>query len=69
MTTRKTSPRATRRSRVWPAALHLALPEIVVFGVQPALAGWSDQLSPPVHAAVEQVIEAIVGQASLLAYA
>ena len=34
--------------------LHLALPDIIVFGVQPAQAGWSDQLSPQVQAAVEQ---------------
>ena len=42
--------------------LHLALPEIIVFGVQPVQAGWSDQLSPPVQLAVEKVIDAIVGQ-------
>ncbi len=46
--------------------LHLALPEIIVFGVQPAQAGWSDQLSPAVQAAVEHVIEAIASQEALL---
>jgi hydrogenase maturation protease len=40
--------------------LNLALPEIVVFGVQPARVDWSQSLSPEVQAAVPQVIEAII---------
>ncbi len=40
-------------------ALSIQLPEIVVFGVQPARVDWSDTLSPAVQAAVPQVIEAI----------
>jgi hydrogenase maturation protease len=46
--------------------LRLALPEIIVFGVQPAQAGWSDQLSPAVQAAVDHVIQAIASQEGLL---
>ncbi len=48
--------------------LKLALPDIVVFGIQPAQVGWNDQLSPHVQAAVEKVIDAIVCQDKLLAY-
>jgi hydrogenase maturation protease len=40
--------------------LGLALPEIVVFGVQPARVGWSESLSPAVQAAVPPVIQAVL---------
>jgi hydrogenase maturation protease len=42
--------------------LGLALPEIVVFGMQPARVGWSDGLSPEVEAAVPRVIEAVLNE-------
>jgi hydrogenase maturation protease len=40
-------------------ALSIQLPEIVVFGVQPARVNWDEALSPAVQAAVPRVIEAI----------
>jgi len=40
--------------------LGLALPEIVVFGVQPARVDWSESLSPAVQAAVPSVIQAVL---------
>jgi hydrogenase maturation protease len=40
--------------------LKLALPEIVVFGVQPERVGWQDYLSPAVQAAMPQVIQAVL---------
>jgi hydrogenase maturation protease len=43
--------------------LNLTLPEIVVFGVQPAQVDWSQSLSPQVQAAVPRVIEAILREA------
>ncbi len=43
--------------------LKLALPEIVVFGVQPERVDWNDSLSPQVQAAVPQVIEAVLNEA------
>ena len=43
--------------------LKLALPEIVVFGVQTERADWNDGLSPKVEAAVPQVIEAVLNEA------
>lgn len=49
--------------------LKLALPDIIVFGIQPAQVGWGDQLSLHVQAAVEKVIDAIVGPDNILTYA
>ena len=43
--------------------LKLALPEIVVFGVQPERVDWNDSLSPQVQMAVSQVIEAVLNEA------
>ncbi len=43
--------------------LKLALPEIVVFGVQPERVDWNDSLSPQVQAAVPQMIEAVLNEA------
>jgi hydrogenase maturation protease len=40
--------------------LNLALPEIVVFGVQPEQVGWSQSLSLQVQAAVTQVVRAVI---------
>lgn len=40
--------------------LKLTLPEIVVFGVQPAFVDWSDASSPPVQAAVPGIIDAVM---------
>lgn len=42
--------------------LKLTLPPIVVFGVQPARVEWSEQLSPPVQAALSQVVAAVLHQ-------
>jgi hydrogenase maturation protease len=43
-------------------ALNLALPEIVVFGVQPGYVGWRDELSPEVAAAIPGLVDAILEQ-------
>ncbi len=40
--------------------LNLAVPPIVFFGVQPARVEWSEELSPPVQAALPQVIAAVL---------
>ena len=45
-------------------ALDLALPELVVFGVQPARVGWGEGLSPEVQAAVAHVVEAVILEAT-----
>lgn len=42
--------------------LRIPLPEIVFFGVQPALIDWADGLSPQVQAAVPHVIDAILSE-------
>jgi hydrogenase maturation protease len=44
-------------------ALGLTLPEIVVFGVQPARVGWGESLSPEVQAVVPQVVEIVLNEA------
>ena len=44
-------------------ALRLDLPELVVFGVQPARIGWDQELSRPVQAAVASVVEAVSQEA------
>lgn len=44
--------------------LNMKLPEIVFYGVQPALIDWQDGLSPQVQAAIPRVIEAIIGELS-----
>ena len=36
------------------------LPEIVIFGVQPAEIGWRDGLSPAVEAALPDLVEAVI---------
>ena len=41
-------------------ALNLALPEIVVYGVQPLRIDWTETLSPPVEAAVPRVVQAVL---------
>jgi len=43
--------------------LELALPDIVVFGVQPAQVDWNDRLSPQVQAAIPTVTEAVLNEA------
>jgi hydrogenase maturation protease len=40
--------------------LKIKLPEIVFFGVQPALIDWKDGLSPQVLAAMPKVVEAVL---------
>ncbi len=40
--------------------LDLALPQIVVFGVQPGEVGWREGLSAPVQGAVDRVVQAIL---------
>ncbi len=44
-------------------ALGLALPELVVFGVQPARVGWGHDLSPEVQAVVPSVVDAVSREA------
>lgn len=44
-------------------ALDLTLPELVVFGVQPARVGWGLGLSPEVQAVVAHVVEAVSQEA------
>lgn len=44
--------------------LRIELPEIICFGVQPASVEWRAALSPPVQAAVPQVIEAVLNELS-----
>ncbi len=44
-------------------ALKLALPELVVFGVQPADTGWGHGLSPAVETAMASVVEAVSQEA------
>lgn len=46
-------------------ALNLTLPEIVVYGVQPARVGWGTCLSASVAAAVPQVVEAVLREAGV----
>ena len=41
-------------------ALNLALPEIVVFGVQPAEIGWREGLSPAVEAVLPSLTRAVI---------
>ena len=43
--------------------LDLALPEIIVFGVQPARVGWGDGLSAEVAAVVPQMVETVLKEA------
>lgn len=45
--------------------LKLALPDIIVFGVQPKSVDWRDGLSPEVQAAVPEVIQAVLNEARL----
>lgn len=42
--------------------LSIKLPQIVFFGVQPAIVDWNDALSPQVQATVPQVIEEILNE-------
>ncbi len=41
-------------------ALKMPLPEMVVFGVQPARVEWSEELSPAVQAAVGPLVKAVL---------
>lgn len=41
-------------------ALKLRLPDIVIFGIQPAFIGWRSGLSPAVQSAVPRVVEAVL---------
>jgi len=41
-------------------ALKLSLPEIVVYGVQPARVGWGEELSAEVAAAIPGLVETII---------
>ncbi len=41
-------------------ALNLRLPEIVIFGIQPAFIGWRSGLSPAVQSAVPRVVDAVL---------
>jgi hydrogenase maturation protease len=41
-------------------ALNLRMPEIVIFGIQPAFIGWRSGLSPAVQSAVPRVVEAVL---------
>ncbi len=41
-------------------ALNLSLPEIVVYGVQPAQVGWGEELSAKVAAAIPGLVETII---------
>jgi hydrogenase maturation protease len=43
--------------------LKLALPDIIVFGVQPGSVDWHDGLSPEVQSAVPEVINAVLNEA------
>ena len=43
-------------------ALKIDLPEIDVYGIQPALVEWNAALSPQVEAAVTQVVAAVLNQ-------
>jgi hydrogenase maturation protease len=43
-------------------ALELDLPELVIFGVQPAEIGWKEGLSPAVAAAVTTLADAILDE-------
>ncbi len=43
--------------------LGLALPEIIVFGVQPARVGWGEGLSTEVAAVVPQMVETVLSEA------
>ena len=42
--------------------LKIQLPEIIFFGIQPALIDWQDGLSPQAQAAMPRVIEAILNE-------
>ena len=43
-------------------ALGLALPEMVIFGVQPAEIGWGEGLSPAVEAALSALADAVIAE-------
>lgn len=43
-------------------ALDLALPEMVIFGVQPAEIGWGEGLSPAVEAALSALADAVIAE-------
>lgn len=45
--------------------LGIALPDIIVFGVQPARVDWSEVLSPAVQAVVPQVVDAILRETAV----
>lgn len=43
-------------------ALGQTLPDLVVFGVQPADVGWRDGLSPPVESALPALVDAVLNE-------
>jgi hydrogenase maturation protease len=43
-------------------ALGRTLPDLVVFGVQPAEVGWKDRLSPTVESALPSVVAAVLSE-------
>ena len=43
-------------------ALQIELPEIVCFGIEPLIVDWQPNLSAPVHAALPQVIQAVLNE-------
>lgn len=45
-------------------ALERTLPEMVIFGVQPADVGWGEGLSPNVEAMLPELIDAILNELS-----
>lgn len=47
-------------------ALGVSLPEIVVYGVQPAHVEWGESLSAPVSAAIPGLVDAIIQEAQSL---
>ncbi len=44
------------------AALNLALPEIIVYGVQPGRVGWGEELSTEVASAIPTLVERIMAE-------
>jgi hydrogenase maturation protease len=43
-------------------ALGRTLPDLVVFGVQPAEVGWRDGLSPTIESAVPALVDAVLNE-------
>jgi len=49
-------------------ALGRALPEMAIFGVQPAALGWGERLSPAVEAALPAIIAAVLEEVDVSVY-